>query len=213
MFIVGLTGSLGTGKTTVAAMFAQLGAQIIDADRIAHRLMGRRGPCFRPIIEYFGQDILMRGHIDRKKIANIVFNNHIALKRLERIIHPVLIKEIKEKLGWYQRNKKNQIVFIDAALLIEIGLSSLVDVLIVVKSGRQKQIARAGKHLHITKSEILKRIRAQMPMREKIRSADMMINNEGNFKNTQKQVKGLWEELLRLQETKRLVKNKFINAK
>lgn len=195
MLIIGLTGGLATGKTTVAKMFAQLGAQVIDADKIAHKLISPRGACYTSIVRYFGGDIVTKGNIDRKKLSTIVFNNKHALRKLEGIIHPEVKKNIFTEIK--KRQKKNSIIIIDAPLLIEAGIEKKVDRLIVVKSSLNKQIKRSSARLKITKSEALKRIKAQMPLKDKERLADIVINNNEDLENTRKQVKAIWEKIFK----------------
>ncbi len=195
MHVIGLTGSLGSGKSTVARMFADLGAKVIDADKIAHQQMRLGAPCFRPILKMFGKDILTSGKIDRKKVAAQVFRDPKKLRKLEKIIHPVVRKALLAKIKQYKRSKRNRVVVIDVPLLFEAKLNDCVDCSIVVKADQVTQIARAGKFLGITKSEAERRIKAQMPLRQKIRLADMIIDNNATLKQTQKQVKQTWERL------------------
>ncbi|MBU4099695.1 dephospho-CoA kinase, partial [Patescibacteria group bacterium] len=140
--ILGITGSFGSGKTTVAGIFRSLGAKIIDADKIAHRLIKPRNKIYKKIIDTFGRDILNKNRvIDREKLARIVFNNKLLLKRLNRIIHPEVIGVIKEKIKKYP----GKVIILDVPLLIEAGLEKIVDKLIVVTITREEQIKRICK--------------------------------------------------------------------
>ena len=195
VYIIGLTGSLGSGKSTVARMFAVFGAQIIDADKIAHQQMQPGTRCFRLIVKMFGKDILTSGRINRKKVAAQVFRDPKKLRKLERIIHPAVRKIILLKIKQYKRDKRNKAVVIDVPLLFEAKLNNYVDRSIVVKANKTVQIARAVKLLGITKAEAQRRIKAQMPLRQKIRLADMIIDNNATLTQTQKQVKQIWERL------------------
>lgn len=195
MCVIGLTGSLGAGKSTVAAMFAELGAKVLDADKIAHRQICPGGPCFRPVVEAFGKDILTAGKIDRKKVARRVFRDPRQLRKLERIVHPAVRRAIVAEVKRYKQRKRKMVVVIDVPLLFESGLHRHVDIAVVVKTGRAVQMARAVKLLGITKAEAARRLRRQMPLRQKIRLADMTIDNNGTFKQTQQQVKQIWEKL------------------
>ena len=199
---VGLTGSFGTGKTTVAGIFARLGAKIIDADKINHRLMRRTGSCFHKVVRAFGNGILTRGDVDRKKIAAIVFSDPAKLKRLSKIVHPQIITEIKKEILRYRKEKKTQIIIIDAPLLIEVGLQKNVDILIVVTAGRKEQIKRVTRRMKINPSEAIRRIKSQMALREKIRWADMVIDNNGSLTKTKKEVKTIWQRLLQKKQKK-----------
>lgn len=177
--IIGLTGSLGTGKTTVARMFRRLGAYVIDADRLVHK-------------------ILSKGI--RRKLAGFVFEDKKALLKLCSIIHPIVKKEIGLIV---KRNKSRRIIIIDAPLLIESGLHRKCGIIIVVKARLRTQIERATKHLSITKGEALKRIGFQMPLREKISLADFIINNEGSIVITEKQVKQIFRQIVGAKTQKR----------
>ena len=183
--ILGLTGSFGSGKTTVARIFRSLGAKIIDADKIAHRLIKPRTKIYKKIIDTFGKDILKKNRaIDRDKLARIVFNNKLLLKRLNDIIHPQAIRVIKEKI----KASPERGIILDAPLLIETGLGKIVDKLIVVTITREKQIKRIGKKTGLKRTDILKRIEAQTPLRNKIRLADFVIDNSATIEKTKKQV-------------------------
>ena len=195
MFIIGVTGSLKTGKSTVAGMLARLGAKIIDADRLAHQEILSKGQCFKTIVRAFGKNIIVKGEIDRRKLAQIVFSDTKKLAKLENILHPVVIREIKKQIQALRRKKSHQIVVLDVPLLFEAGLDKLVDLTIVVTASRKTQIQRAIKKLHLSKQEALRRIKAQMPLKEKLRWADCVINNDGNLNKTRKKVTLLWQNI------------------
>ena len=195
MRVIGLTGSLGTGKSTVARMFADFGAKVLDADRIAHQQMLPGAVCFRPIVNTFGKDVLTAGRIDRKKIAACVFRDIKQLRKLEQIVHPAVRKVILAKIRHYKKNQRKSVVVIDIPLLFESKLNRYVDFTIVVKASRTKQIRRATKNAGMTKADALRRIRAQMPLRQKVRLADIIIDNDGTLMKTQKQAVQIWEKL------------------
>jgi len=196
MLIVGVTGSFGTGKTTVSKMFAQLGAYVINADYMTHQLMRYKGKCYGSIVKHFGRNILKGRDINRSKLGAIVFNNKRKLQALCRIIHPVIITEIKTKIK-QRRYKGNKMIIIDAPLLIEAGLNKIVDYLIVVKANQNLQVERIQKNIPLSQTQILKRIKVQMPINKKIKLADFIINNGGGISNTQKQVRAIWKKLLK----------------
>jgi len=184
--ILGLTGSFGSGKTTVARIFRSLGAKIIDADKIAHRLIKRRTKIYKKIIDTFGKDILKKNRaIDRDKLARIVFNNKLLLTRLNRIMHPEVIRVMKEEI---ETSREKEII-LDAPLLIEAGLEKIADKLIVVTITREKQIERIYKKTGLNRLDILKRIEAQISQNVKSRFANFIIDNSGKIENTKKQVK------------------------
>lgn len=184
--VLGITGSFSSGKTTVAKIFKTQGAQVIDADNIAHRIIRPKSPVYKKIIDTFGNDILKDNlTIDRQRLGNIVFGNKGLLKKLNRITHPKIIRNIKSKI----KTSRAQLIVLDAPLLIETKvLKKLIDKLIVVKIGRKKQLARAMKKTGLSKTDILKRLKNQLPLQEKVRLADFVIDNSGTIKNTEKQV-------------------------
>ena len=187
--VLGVTGSFGSGKTTVARMLKRLGAVVIDADEIYHRLLKPKQPLYKKIVSVFGPEILKKNkQIDRKTLAEIVFNGKQSLQKLCRISHPIIIAQIKNKL----RQIKGRIAVIDAPLLIEAGLAKIVDKLLVVKINRKKQIERCAKQRKLSQAFVLKRIRLQMPMREKIKLANYVIDNNGTLSQTRDQVREIW---------------------
>ena len=214
MLIIGLTGNLASGKTTVAKMFAKLGARVLEADKIAHGLLKRGESCFNPVVRHFGDDILAGGEIDRRKLAEIVFNDEKKLQALNNIVHPKVIQEISRQLRTFvslraQRSEAKQslksakiassslksapprndtIIVIEAALLIESGLNDLADVVIVVKANRRLQLKRAVDTIKISKAQALRRIKMQMDVKEKLKRADIVIDNRESLNLTRKQV-------------------------
>ena len=183
--IVGLTGSFGSGKTTVARIFKSSGVKIIDADSIAHRVIRPKNPIYKKIINTFGKDILNKYRtINRNKLAKIVFDNKKLLERLNKIMHPEVIRIIREKLKAVSAG----IIVLDAPLLIEKGLEKIVNKLIVVTITREKQIERIRQKMDLNRIDILKRINAQIPLCHKVRLADFLIDNSGTVEETKKQV-------------------------
>lgn len=195
MFVVGVTGGLATGKTTVAVMFGHLGAGVIEADKIVHRHLNRGGLCFAPVLKVFGSDILTQGAVDRRKLAAVVFKNPKKLSRLVRIVHPVVRREIKRELKRERRAGKHQVIVLDVPLLFEAGLDAQVDLSIVVKTARRKQLERAVLHLGISRREAQERMSAQMPLKDKIRLADIIIDNSHGKTETKKQVRRIWQRI------------------
>lgn len=191
--VLGVTGGFGSGKTTVAKFFSCLGAKVIDADKIAHGLISHKGNVYKKIVAIFGKDILDKDErIDRIKLGRIAFFDKSLLFRLNRIIHPEVIKIIKTKV----RNSKCKIIVLDVPLLIESGLNKIADKVIVVKTGRDKQIRRSQKKAYLSKAEILRRIKSQMPLNQKEHYADFIIDNNGSIKETKKQVRKIVRRLL-----------------
>jgi len=183
--ILGVTGSFGSGKTTVAKMLAAFGGYHIDADSIAHSLLRPGNKIYRRIIRVFGSAILKNDRsIDRHKLAALIFSRKNLLKKLESIVHPEVIRIIKIRI----RRCRKQVVILDAPLLIEAGLKNWADKLIVVKLAQAQQLKRIGKKRRLDRREILSRIRAQLPLQNKIRLADFVIDNNGTLRETKRQV-------------------------
>ncbi len=169
--ILGVTGSIGAGKTTVAMLFKKLGAYVIDADKIVHQLLDEP---------------------TRKRLGSFIFEDDMALKKLCTLLHPIVKKIILLKA---QKNISEKIIVIDAPLLIESSLHKKCDYVVVVKSPYKKQLERARKNLSISVYQIRKRLQLQMSLREKLAVADFVIDNSGSFKNTEKQVKEVWKKI------------------
>ena len=171
--IIGITGSYGTGKSTVTKEFVRLGAKVIDADKIVHTLI--KAPV-------------------RKKLAKIVFKKKAYLDLICRVIHPLVIKKVRQEIK--RLNPKKNVIVIDAPLLVECGLDKIVNILIVVKTTRKVQLARLIKKTGFSKQEIKQRINFQIPLSKKIRLADFIIDNNGKLKSTRVQIKEIWKKII-----------------
>ena len=194
--VIGITGGLGTGKTTAAKAFEALGAKVLDADKIAHETLKKGAPSYRKVVKGFGGEILDDGgEIRRAGLAGLAFRNKRALKRLCDIVHPVVIKKIKTSISLLSKRKNVPAIVIDAPLLIEAGLHTAADYIVVVKTSRATQVKRAMKKTRLSYAEVMKRIRNQMPLSKKIRMADYIVNNEGSMKNVKKATKKIWEDI------------------
>lgn len=182
--IIGVTGSFGSGKTTVAKMLKGQGVKVVDADKIAHNVLQSRTPAYKKIIKAFGRDILRPDQsIDRRKLASIVFSDKKLLKKLNTLVHPAVIARIKQEM----REAREGVIILDAPLLIEAGLKNITDKLVVVKITRPEQLRRLIEKTHLSRKEILKRIYAQMSLSDKLRMADFVIDNNGTPGQTRKQ--------------------------
>lgn len=194
--IIGVTGSFATGKTTVAAMFKRLGAKVLDADKITHRLIKKDTAAYKEILKEFGGGILDgSGAIDRAKLAAAVFRDKRPLNKLCGIVHPAVISDMKRSIRDIAENGRAVAVVIDAPLLIEAGMRRMVDVLIVVTTSRKTQLERAKKKTGMDIVEIKMRIRNQLPLNKKAKMADYVIDNEGTESSVKKTVKKIWEEI------------------
>ena len=186
--ILGITGSIGSGKTTIAKMFSRYHFNRIDADEIGHELL-KSDKIKNKLVKIFGNGILgKKKSIDRKKLGNIVFNDRKKLGKLNSIMHPLIINEIKNQVKEIQEKCGNDAkIIVDAPLLIETNLRDYVDKIIVVKSDKNKIIKRLNKRFPREKIERI--LNAQMPLERKLRHADIVIDNRGDLKNLEKQIK------------------------
>jgi len=191
-YIIGLTGNIGTGKSTVAQMLASLGAEAIDADLIAHELMAPGTPTWQAIVREFGQGILREdGRIDRSKLGDIVFTDPQALARLEAILHPAVIQEVNCRIC----TSHAQVIVVEAIKLIETGMHSAYDALWVVTCQPEQQIARLMAQRRMSQEEIRQRMAAQSPQSAKVALADIVIDNSGSLDETRAQVERAWHTL------------------
>jgi dephospho-CoA kinase len=190
--VIGLTGSFGTGKTTVAALLQACGARVIDADTIGHGLLKKGTRVYAGIVRGFGNGVLTADKaIDRRALSVVVFASRARLQQLNKIIHPEIIRIIRKEISKIRKG----VVVVDAPLLIETGFHRHVDKLVVVTSSQDCQIERAQKRSRLSKAAIIRRLRAQIPLRNKIRMADFVIDNNGTRKDLRKQVTQIWRML------------------
>lgn len=199
--IVGITGGIACGKTTVSDLLAAKGAIPINADEIGHQLLKSDSPVINLLTEAFGREILEEtGDVSRKKLGAIVFNDKAARKRLNSILHPLIIQRSRARARQLVSEDLHCIVLLDAPLLIEAGAYDTVDLIVVVTASAKTQLKRTlersiAQGRPLTESEIQARIDAQMPLSEKVKYADVVIENEGTPVELQGQVDTLWEEL------------------
>jgi dephospho-CoA kinase len=199
--IIGLTGGIVSGKSTVARMFKDLGAKIVDADKLGHKVILPQGAAWKRIIKIFGKDILQKDQtINREKLGKIVFANQNLLKKLNKITHPKIIKLIKKKISLAKDNSKEEkkILIIDAALIYETKIDRLMDKIIVVYLDEEEQLKRLIKRNNLSEKEALQKIKSQIPLKEKIEIADYVIDNSNSLDKTKEQVETIWQEIVSL---------------
>ena len=176
MMLVGLTGGIATGKTTIAAFFSQLGVPCIDADRLAYELCVKPQPAYQAILNHFGRKILLdNGELDRKKIAGIIFSDKKEKQWLESLLHPLILSEIKQKIA----DLHSEYALIIIPLLFETGPYSFLDRTLIVDVPETVQIKRLMTRDALSEEEAKRRIAQQMPRDKKIQQADDKIINEG----------------------------------
>ncbi len=192
--ILGLTGSVGSGKSTVAGMIAELsGAPVIDADEIARSVQKRGGAAFDEIVAEFGPEILgPDGEIDRLRLAQIVFSDRRKLERLQAIVHP---KVRDEEIRLLEKYANQPLVVFMVPLLFENGLEKLVDAVLVVVTEDGVRRTRLKQRSGWSDSEISRRLAAQLSDAEKMRRADFVIHNSGTLAETKKQVRQVLQKL------------------
>ncbi len=177
MILIGLTGGVATGKSTVARMFQQCGAVVIDADALAKAVVQPGKPAWRDIVRHFGKSILNTDQtINRQALGSIVFSRPTQRRVLERLIHPRVAREQQRLTREATRNDPNAVVLYDVPLLFEAGIDKRVEKTIVVAADQSTQIARLKKRNGLSRAEALRRIRSQMPLTQKIRRADLVID-------------------------------------
>lgn len=196
MQIIGLTGGIATGKSTVSAMLKKAGAVIIDADHIARALVKINLPAYQEIVDYFGTEILLSdGEIDRNALGDIIFNDPAKKQRLNSIVHPRVQKEVNRQLKQIERTQPTSVVILDIPLLIEAGMHDDINDVIVVYAPEHIQIKRLVQRDQISEADALARVRSQMPIEEKKKRATLVIDNSGSIENTRKQTLDLFERL------------------
>lgn len=177
MIVVGLTGGIATGKSTVAQMFKQCGAIVIDADQLARNVVRRGSPAWREIVKHFGKSILNPDQtINRHALGDIVFHHRGKLRKLERIIHPRVAREKERLVRQVAKRTPHAVVIYEVPLLFEVGAEKRVDKTLVVTADRETQIARLKKRNGLSRAEALRRITSQIPLNKKARLADVVLN-------------------------------------
>jgi dephospho-CoA kinase len=195
--LVGLTGGIATGKSTVSNMLQGLGAEIIDADQLARQVVEPGQPAWREIVEEFGRDVLTPdGTLDRKKLGAIVFANPEQRKRLEAITHPAIRARVKARVDELAARGFAGIVFYDAAILIEALGHQDMDRIVVVMTDEATQVARLRGRDGTDDAEGRRKIASQMPLAEKAKLADYVIDNSGDREATAEQVRRVFATLM-----------------
>lgn len=191
--IIGLTGGIASGKSTVSGILAKLGAEVIDADKIAHQITCKGEEGYLAAVNFYGKKILKEsGEIDRKFLGRIIFNDQAKRKKLESLLHPIIIKKMKEKIKEIGEEKH---IVLDVPLLFETGLDRLADQVWVVYTDRGIQLERLKERDNINKKEAERRISAQMSLEKKKELADVIIKNNGSRKKLEEKIYILWREI------------------
>ena len=192
--VVGLLGGIGSGKSSVAALFEEFGARIVDADRIAHRIL-EEPAVRRTLTTWWGPEIVRGGRVDRARVARHAFGTRGGAARLNALLHPRIGRELKKEIA--RARRRGGVVVVEAALLLETGTEAGCDALVFVdapRRERRRRVARRG----WSPSEWMRRERAQWPLRRKRAKADYVIDNGGSRAATRRQVRTILQEISKL---------------
>jgi dephospho-CoA kinase len=206
LYLIGLTGNIACGKSTVLAMLSALGARTVDADRVTFRLQQPGTPVYQQIVAAFGPQIATapNGPLDRRKLGELVFGDPTSLQRLERIVHPAVHGELRAWLGEVARGSGHgtreqprsfPVAVIDAIKLLEGGWKGEADAIWVVTCSPEQQLERLMTTRGLTRTEAERRIAAQPPQSAKVAKADVVIDNSGSQANTRAQIEAAWNRI------------------
>jgi dephospho-CoA kinase len=195
--IVGLTGGIGSGKSTVVSVLAELGARVIDADRIGHEMYRPGTEGYERVVATFGRDVVAAdGTIDRRALGALVFGDSAALARLNAIVHPLIAAEVSRRIAAARAEGSTAPIVVEAAILLEAGWRPLVDRVWVVSAARENAVARVVASRGLAPGEVERRLDAQMPDAERRRQADLVIENDGTPAALRAEVEKAWRTLL-----------------
>lgn len=205
MIWVGLTGGIASGKSTVSRLFREAGAFVIDADEIAHDVIRKGGPAYASVVEAFGAVILDKtGEIDRKRLGEIVFQDARRRERLNQIVHPHVYARAESEKQAVAAVHPDAVILFDVPLLIETGAHGEMDRVILVYSDLPSQIDRLMKRDGLTREEAERRINAQMPLDQKRRFADEIIDTRAPLPKVESAVRSLYQRLRQEAASKRI---------
>ncbi|MCX7990790.1 MAG: dephospho-CoA kinase [Proteobacteria bacterium] len=196
MLKIAITGVIGSGKSTIAKIFKDMGYDVLDADEVSRDLTKKGTSVYREIIRVFGEKILKKdGQIDRRLLAEIVFNDREKKKLLEDIIHPEVKKFFSEKAEKLEREGKEAVIF-DIPLLFEAGMENLVDYVILAYADKETLYERVKKRDGITKEEFLSRLKNQIPLEEKVKKSDFVIDTRKDIKELKSDLEEILKKVL-----------------
>lgn len=196
MLVVGLTGGIGSGKSTFAALLAERGAIVIDADALGHQALAPGRPTWHSVVDQFGDGILAAGSmdIDRKVLGRIVFADPAKRAALNAITHPFILRRIAESLEAFRNT--DEIVVLDAALIVELGLTGSLDAIVVVASDTEVRRSRLMKDRGMTSEAVTERMAAQAPTETLLATADIVVRNDGDLEHLKAEADRVWAELM-----------------
>ncbi len=195
--VIGLTGGIASGKSTVSALLRKRGVPVVDADVIARQVVAIGQPAYRQIVAHFGQSILTADRqIDRKALGAIVFNDKAELKTLESFTHPAIVAAFKEQIAILQQSDTIPFIVLDIPLLFEIGLQTLCDEVWLVAVDRKRQIERLCQRDGVAAEDAIRIIDLQMPLAEKAKLADIIIDNNCTVAALERQINAHYQEII-----------------
>jgi len=195
MLIIGVTGNIGSGKSTVCQILARLGAMVIDADKLAHEAYKPHSQTWQELIDAFGRDIVKPDEeIDRQKLGQMVFSDHNALAQLNRIVHPGTYRLAEERIADCRR-RGAKVIALEATLLIEAGWRTLVNKVWLVVAPEAVIVERVKGDQELSQAQILARLKSQMPAEEKAKYADAIVYNDGSLNQLESRATELWDKL------------------
>jgi dephospho-CoA kinase len=207
LYLIGLTGNIGCGKSTVVRMLASRGAHVLDADQVTRQVMAVGQPAYERIVATFGDSILESpaGPIDRPALGRVVFADREALKRLESIVHPAtrehIMRWLHERDAAAAGAEGREVAVVDAIRLIEAGYPAFCDAVWVVTCDEQEQVRRLVEERGMSETDARQRIAAQPPQSQKVAVANVVIDNSGTLEQTEQQVERAWQAITRELET------------
>jgi len=197
--VIGITGEIGAGKSTLAAIFKDWGARLISGDEIGWELLRQEEPTYRLLLERYGRDILnAEGDIDRRKLGEIVFSSPVETRKFNGLVHPELLRRLKRRIE--ETKRTSSLVVVDAALIVEWGMTGEFDKLIVVIADEDRRIDRLKRSWQLNDEVLKDRFRAQLPREEKIKCADWVIENNGDLRELKDEAEKIWRELSKWRE-------------
>ena len=201
MMLIGITGGIASGKTEVAKIFQKIGALVLSGDEIGKEVVEENPDLRHKLVSIFGKQILSKEKkLDREKLGKIAFVTPQSTKKLNDLVHPYLLKNLKFKIRNLKRRNYENPVVIDAALIVEWGLQSELDFLIFVDCPRKKRIERLIRKKGYARKEALDRLKAQFPERYKKREADFIIKNDSDLAEVKQKAKYLWDKILQIKK-------------
>jgi len=198
MLTIGLTGGIGSGKSTVAQILGEFGAPILDADKVAHTTYAPDGPAYDAVIAAFGAQVLAADRtIDRKKLGSIVFGNSERLNKLTSIVWPATFDSIRRNVAEQRASGATLPIVVEAAILIEANWHSLFDEIWLVRASREQVVTRIESQRGLKPAETEARIRAQLSDEERAKHATLVIENNGSLEDLREMLKTVWAEALK----------------